>query len=100
MAENYQITYNIDLVLCIDSTASMVPVIDMVKDNALHFFEDVMAAMAAETKIINKLRVRVVSFRDYLADGDDAMMETDFFVLPDQVEEFSNTINSIVAEGG
>ena len=100
MAENYQITYNIDLVLCIDSTAGMLPVIEMVKDKALHFFEHIMAAMEAEAKILNKLRVRVISFRDYLADGDDAMMETDFFVLPDQVEEFSNVVNSIKAEGG
>lgn len=100
MAENYQITYNIDLVLCIDSTGSMGPVIDMVKDNALHFYEDVMAAMEVKRKIINKLRVRVISFRDYLADGDDAMMSTDFLVLPDQIEEFSDIVNSIIEKGG
>lgn len=100
MAENYQITYNIDLVLCIDSTGSMGPVIEMVKDNALHFYEDIMAAMSSKSKVLHKLRVRVISFRDYIADGDDAMMSTDFLVLPDQIEEFSSTVNSIVADGG
>lgn len=102
MAENYQVTYNIDLVLCIDSTQSMVPVIDMVKDNALHFYEDVMTAMSSLPipKIINKLRVRVISFRDYLADGDDAMMSTDFLVMPNQASEFNDIINSIYPAGG
>lgn len=100
MAENYQITYNIDLVLCIDSTGSMGPVIENVKDNALHFYEDIMAAMSSKGKKLSKLRVRVISFRDYIADGEDAMMCTDFLVLPDQIEQFSNTINSIVEDGG
>lgn len=100
MAENFQVTYNIDLVLCIDSTKSMLPVIDTVKENALHFYEDVMSAMESKTKVINKLRIKVISFRDYLADGEEAMMETDFFELPMQAEEFSNAINSIEADGG
>jgi hypothetical protein len=97
---NYKITYNVDMVFCIDATGSMGDVIERVKLNALNFYNDVMAAMAKKSKTIDKLRVRVVAFRDYVADGDGAMMVTEFFELPGQAENFAKCINSITAEGG
>ncbi len=100
MLENNVGTYNIDLVLCIDSTGSMGPVINMVKDNALHFYEDVMTAMSAKAKSIDTLRVRVISFKDYAYDKEDAMMTTDFLTLPDESGEFKEIVDSIIPEGG
>lgn len=100
MSSNYKITYNVDMVFCIDATGSMGGVIDMVKNNALSFFNDVTNAMAAKNKTIDKLRVRVVAFRDYLADGDDAMLTTDFFELPEQSADFERCVRSIEAFGG
>jgi len=46
------------------------------------------------------MRVRLVVFRDYIADGEHAMMVTDFFQLPQQVAELEACINSIRADGG
>ena len=100
MSNNYKITYNVDMVFCIDATGSMGGVIDMVKNNALSFYSDVTNAMAEKHKTIDKLRVRIVAFRDYLADGDDAMLVTDFFTLPDQTDDFEKCIRSIEAFGG
>lgn len=100
MNSNYKITYNVDMVFCIDATGSMGGVIDMVKNNALHFYADVNNAMAKKSKTIDKLRVRVVAFRDYIADGDDAMLVTDFFHLPEQTEDFEKCVRSISAFGG
>ncbi|MBQ4630904.1 MAG: VWA domain-containing protein [Clostridia bacterium] len=100
MSSNYRITYNVDMVFCIDATGSMGGVINMVKNNALHFFNDVTQAMARKNKTIDKLRVRVVAFRDYIADGDDAMLVTDFFSLPEQTADFERCVNSIEAFGG
>lgn len=100
MNNNYKITYNVDMVFCIDSTGSMGGVISMVKNNALNFYTDVMTAMEKKCKNIDKLRVRVVAFRDYIADGDDAMMVTDFFNLPTQSEDFEKCVRSIEADGG
>ncbi len=100
MASNYKITYNVDMVFCIDATGSMGGVIDMVKNNALSFYTDVTNAMAKKGKTIDKLRVRVVAFRDYLADGDDAMLVTDFFSLPEDAANFESCIRSIEAFGG
>ena len=100
MASNYKITYNVDMVFCIDATGSMTGVIDMVKENALNLYTDVSNAMAKKNKTIDKLRVRVVVFRDYVADGDDAMLVTDFFSLPEQTEDFERCVRSVQAFGG
>lgn len=88
------------MVFCIDATGSMGGVIDMVKNNAVNFYSDVTNAMALKNKTINKLRIRVIAFRDYLADGDDAMLVTDFFTLPEQVSDFEKCVKSIEAFGG
>lgn len=100
MASNYKITYNVDMVFCIDATGSMDGIINMVKKNALNLYSDVMSHMAKKNKHIDQLRVRIVAFRDYLADGDDAMLVTDFFNLPQQAEDFENCVKSIEAFGG
>lgn len=100
MSNNYKITYNVDMVFCIDATGSMGNVIDMVKKNALNFYNDVANAMADKNRTINSLRVRIVAFRDYLADGNEAMLTTDFFSLPEQAGEFEACIRSIEASGG
>ena len=68
MASNFKLTYNVDIVFCIDATGSMDNVINIVKDNALHFYDDVTAAMRANNKEISSLRIKIIAFRDYLAD--------------------------------
>ena len=99
--------YTVDMVFCIDATGSMEDcsggqkrIINMVKENALNFYEDMTRKMAEKHKPMAQLRVRVIIFRDYLADGEHAMMSTDFFVLPQQAAEFEACINSIHADGG
>ena len=54
MSNNYKLTYGVDMVFCIDATGSMGGVIEMVKDKALHFYNDVTQAMAAKNKTIDK----------------------------------------------
>ena len=75
-------------------------IIDIVKNNALNFYQDVTMAMAKKNKKISQLRVRVVAFRDYLADAEQAMMVTDFFNLPTEAAEFERCVRSLRAEGG
>lgn len=100
MGRNYKITYNVDMVFCIDCTGSMDNVIDIVKKNALNFYQDVMTVMEKKQKHIDQLRVRVVAFRDYLADGENAMLVTDFFHLPSQAADFEECVSSLEADGG
>ena len=56
--------------------------------------------MERKGKPIGKLRVRVIVFRDYVADGENAMLTTDFFSLPDEAVEFEKLIKSIEHFGG
>ena len=100
MASNFKLTYNVDMVFCIDCTGSMDNIIDIVKNNALNFYQDVTQAMEVKSKHIDQLRVRVVAFRDYLADGKDAMLVTDFFKLPEQAADFEKCVRSLRADGG
>ena len=44
--ESQGLTYNVDLVLCIDSTGSMSPIIDRVKTGAFSLERDFRSAMA------------------------------------------------------
>lgn len=108
---NYQggqtMDYTVDMVFCIDATGSMEnttgaqdKIINMVKKNAVNFYSDFSRVLAAKNKPVRQLRVRIVAFRDYLADGEQAMLVTDFFLLPQQSKEFEACINSIHADGG
>ena len=113
MAMTYQgsygqsMDYTVDMVFCIDATGSMedfsgshTKIINMVKQNAINFYTDFNNIMTGKGKKVRQLRVRIVAFRDYMADGEYAMMVTDFFQLPQQSKEFEACINSIRADGG
>ena len=94
------LSYAVDIVFCIDVTGSMTPIIDAVKANALRFYDDVQTNLVAKGKNVDELRVRVVAFRDFAADGDAAMQESAFFRLPDEQRDFSDFVNSLLAAGG
>lgn len=113
MATNFQgsygqaMDYTVDMVFCIDATGSMedftgsqTKIINMVKQNAINFYSDFDSIMTEKGKKVRQLRVRIVAFRDYVADGEHAMMVTDFFQLPQQAAEFEACVNSIRASGG
>ena len=99
--------YTVDMVFCIDATSSMEDltgkqqkIINIVKQNALNFYDDFKRRMEEAKMPLAQLRVRVITFRDYIADGPNAMKETDFFILPHQTKEFEECINGIHADGG
>jgi hypothetical protein len=94
------LSYAVDIVFCIDVTGSMTPILDQVKANALRFYSDVQSNLTAKGKNIDELRVRVVAFRDIVADGDAALQESPFFELPAEQAGFSAFVNGLVAEGG
>lgn len=91
--------YNVDIVMCIDATGSMAPIIEEVKENALSFYPKFVEAMDEVNKEVAQLRIKVIAFRDYGCD-DEPMAESKFFVLPDDNEEFRSYVSNIRAEGG
>jgi len=94
------LSYAVDIVFCIDVTGSMTPIIDAVKANALRFYDDVQTNLTAKGKNVDELRVRVVAFRDFGADGEAALQESPFFQLPGEQSAFRDFVGGLVAEGG
>ena len=91
---------NIDIVFCIDGTGSMSPCIDNVKGNAKRFYADFAKAMTDMGSKIDMMRIKLIVFRDYKSDGPNSMIESAFFELPAEEQEFSAYLDGIHATGG
>ncbi len=95
------VTTYVDIVFCIDVTASMAPIINTVKNLTLDLYDDLITNMREKNnRIVKQLRVKVIAFRDYYCDGPYAMEESKFFTLPAQKNEFKNFVSSLEAKGG
>jgi hypothetical protein len=92
--------YAVDIAFCIDVTGSMSPILDRVKDNALRFYDDVQKNLSDKGKNVDELRVRVIAFRDFKADGVAALQESRFFSLPEEQTGFAEFVRGLVPEGG
>lgn len=91
---------NIDIVFCIDGTGSMSPCIDNVKNNARRFYADFAKAMTEAGSEVDMMRIKIIVFRDYKSDGRNSMVESAFFELPQEENEFSAYLDGIRATGG
>ena len=100
MGSNFHMGYNVDIAMCIDATGSMRHILDTVKTNALNFYSDLMNSMSRKGKHVDELRVRLIIFRDYMADKENAMLVTEFFPLPSAAKEFEGVIKSVMPTGG
>jgi len=100
MPEGQGLNCAVDLVLCIDSTASMRSIIDRVKANAIKLYDDLMKALEEHDRNVSSVRVRVIPFRDTRSDGAGGLEASDFFVLPQAHDEFASYVNGIAATGG
>ncbi|WP_245641776.1 vWA domain-containing protein [Nonomuraea candida] len=89
-----------DIVLCIDVTESMTPVLDMVKKSALTFHERLNLVMSGKGKEISQLRLKVIAFRDFGDFAEDAIKETDFLVFPERAADFDRFVRELFASGG
>jgi hypothetical protein len=92
--------YAVDLVLCIDKTGSMSPVINNVKENARRLHDDLKLKLDEKHKTVSQLRVRVIAFGDIYADKDQWLFASDFFKLPADAGSFKGFVDKIAAEGG
>lgn len=93
---------NIDIVFCIDGTASMTPCIENIKKNALRFYKDFKKMMEANGSDVDALRVKIIVFRDYASPGDlgKAIIESPFFELPADDKDFNDYLKGIHTSGG
>lgn len=101
MADERRLSYAVDLVLVINATDSMAPIVETVRARALSFHDDFVRHMKEIGKTVDSLRVRVVAFRDFYADPPvGALVVSDFFRLPEQQHGFAAFLRGIKAAGG
>ena len=92
----------VDLVLVMDATGSMQNLMDNAKANALALHARIKNALAVEHRLTEKIRVKVITFRDVYVD-DEPFTESEFFILQDgegDEPEFRRYVGNIEAEGG
>src|SRR4051812_13243598 len=92
--------YAVDIVLCIDVTGSMDPVLGSVKKSALFFRDRLEAVMGEKGKAISRLRIKVIAYRDFGDYAEDAIQETGFFVFPEEAADFDAFVSRLDADGG
>ena len=92
--------YNVDIAMCIDCTGSMGSLLDTVKSKALNFYSDLRKRCEEKGKDVSELRIRTIAFRDFSADGKDAMADTGFLNIPAQETEFNSFIRDLRPVGG
>ena len=101
---NQGMSYHVDIVMCIDLTGSMSPCIDVVKENALTFWPQLKERLAAASKYVDKVRIKVIGFRDFEADGAASLAVSRFFEVSDEVlgegQEFEDFVQCLEAKGG
>ena len=93
-----QFSYNVDLVMIIDVTGSMGPIINKVKETALTLPRDFLNKMDEMGKHAEQVRFKVITFGDYKYDT--APMTESRFFESDEASEFENYVNNIRLEGG
>lgn len=91
---------HLDMVFCVDATGSMRHVIDLVRENALNLYADLMDTLQGSDTPVASVRVRIIAFRDYLADGENAMLASRFFTLPEEARDFYACVDGIHPQGG
>lgn len=94
------LSYAVDIVLCIDVTQSMAPILTSVKHSALSFPNRLAQEMASKGRGISSLRLKVIAFRDYGDNPNDAMLESPFFVVPGELDRFEQAVRALNPAGG
>ena len=102
MSQNYKgmFKYCIDMVLCIDISKNMEPLMRTVKEQAVILPNELARWFAAKGKTITKFRVKILVFRNDAVNKEDAVQMTDFFNFLTRQDEFSHLVDSIKADGG
>lgn len=91
--------YHLDVVLCIDATNGMLPFIKMLQENVHKFYEQVMETIDMESMSCDTLRVKVITFRDFIACEAEPIKESKFFTLPQENDAFVDFVKGIEARG-
>ncbi len=90
---------NLELVICLDTTSSMTPILDRVKQETQILINQ-LQALTEQGDTIRSLRVKLIAFRDVYVDATDAFRQYDFFSLPNERDRFESIVSNLEPEGG
>lgn len=106
MTTNQSLKYHVDICFVVDTTGSMHGLISTVQQNILRFYPDLMRVAEEKGKTVSQLRIKVIGFKNYEYDGNNAMVESSFFVLENELQtenqenELKGYVDSLQAAGG
>lgn len=121
--------YNLDIVFCVDGTGSMTSRIESIIESIKGIVHRLPLDLAFESlessikkyvpplkrplnrnrkenvevfhcEMFEYVRAKIIVFRDYRFDGENAMCISPFFKLPEETDEFERCLDGISAEGG
>jgi hypothetical protein len=78
----------------------MSPIIQTVKENALRFYSDITKALDESGRHVDRMRVKVIGYRDVYDDPNTAFDESPFFEIPAQQSAFEEFVRSLKPTGG
>lgn len=86
-----------DIVMCMDNSGSMGDLLNLVKKNALTFYQDLKRYCAKKGKNLNSIRVRFMTFGDL---GSEPFMDTGLLIMPQQKQQFDQFVSGVRCDGG
>lgn len=95
-----KVNYSVDIVFCIDTTSGMQPIIFLLKQEFVKLYDSIWHAMKQKSRRVDEIRVKIINYRDFITDGEYALNESDFFILPNDRNGFVEYVNSLEAHGG
>ena len=93
---NYSMKHGIDIVFCVESSIEMSRHIDRIKKDMHKWCERIIHELEWKYQEIGELRTKLITFTNYDQNDREAILLTDFFVLPKDYDEFETCVNSFV----
>lgn len=88
---------DVDIAMCIDNTGSMLPFLNMVKNNAINFHSDLTKYSKMKRRNIKNIRIKVISFGDL---RETQIKESVMFSIPKDIKPFNDYVKNINCFGG
>ena len=82
---------NIDMVFVLDVTGNMGFFVDRFRRNLLPMLRQRLSERAETAKI----RFRIITFRDYMSDGEEAIYRSRFYRMPEEEAELNRELQRV-----
>jgi len=98
MHHDFDITINLDIVLCMEATGHMKHMLAKVRESAIDFSDNLRAELERRNRPCNGIRIKVIAFRD-MTIGDPNEVSK-WFSLPSQNADYKAFVDKLVARSG